>query len=565
MCHGFIKPADLKGLSLIPSSLERGTIVSTKQVAKSLVAVKAKYGEKVVETATSFVVNDHGKYRPNITFVLPKDFSGDPLKYRADDPSRKMIAAMGVDFGTGEEVVEALFGDFWLSKAGKPHFRPKSPQVATHVLVRADWGAGAGGSRTRGRWQALPGAAYFRRASSNGGGTGYDYHVLPIGYYVVVSDEELDGDAVVTADFAARAKAVRSSFAAFSRTQADKAAADAEAKAAVEDASRQAKATLIPRLVTCQRRLEQLRVSDPNTSYFELTLGEVMFVFGWGDKLYTEANVAEVERNISNWEVKLANIQRRPLFEVFAPRFKPLGLSLQFEGERVKWSGEPSWYDGFTYTSEGLEAFEADLVRKEEEAAKKAREEAAAKAKASAEAEAEVLGLPREIRIWKRTGGATNCGMGWVIAPDGFDRERDGLENDNPRRAARYDEGYLVWKQILPGELVLAWRKAFTAAEHEFKVVHLPSGGLTEAQLERVAEIQQELEDTWAGRRGMASGLPSPPVGRGWGLGNFETPPTPRQALETSESDSFDDDTLASAKPVDMKDALQRLQDRFNG
>ena len=39
----------------------------------NLADVKAKYGEKVVETATSFVVNAYGKYQPNISFVLAKD------------------------------------------------------------------------------------------------------------------------------------------------------------------------------------------------------------------------------------------------------------------------------------------------------------------------------------------------------------------------------------------------------------------------------------------------------------------------------------------------------------
>jgi hypothetical protein len=353
--------------------------------------------------------------------------------------------------------------------------------------------------------------------------------------------------------------------------RAEKAAADAKAKAEAEAASREAKASgLGVRIEAAQVRLNALRSSNPGTSYSKLELGESYFVFGWGDKLYTEANVAEVERNVAYWEEQvveklrkqMARAEFQPQFEAFVPHIESLGLTLSFGEEKVNWEGG-SYYGGFTYTREGFESFKADLTRKEEEAAKKAREEAAAKAKASAEAEAEVLGLPQDIRIWKRTGGATGCGMGWVITPDGFDRERDGLENDNPRRAARYDEGNLVWKQILPGELVLSWRKAFTAAEHEFEVVHLPSEGPTEAQLERVAEIQQELEDTWAGRRGLASGLPSPAVGRGWGLGNFETPPAPPQVFETSESDSFADDTQASAEPVDMETALQRLQDKF--
>jgi hypothetical protein len=131
----------------------------------------------------------------------------------------------------------------------------------------------------------------------------------------------------------------------------------------------------------------------------------------------------------------MARAEFQPQLEAFILRVENLGLTLSFGEDKVNWEGG-SYYGSFTYTQEGLESFKSDLIRKEEEAA--------AAAKASAEAEAEVLGLPQNIRIWKRTGGATGCGMGWVITPDGFDRERDGLENDNPRRAARYDEGNLV-------------------------------------------------------------------------------------------------------------------------
>lgn len=521
----------------------------------TLADVKAKYGDKVVATGTSYVINAYGKYQPNVSFVLAKDFTGDPLKYRSDAPAREMIAGLGLGFGTSESGVSVLFGDFWSSKAGKPHFRPTLPQVAKHVIIRADWG-GFNHPRTRGIWSAPEGAAYFRRASSNGGGTGYDYYVLPVGFYLVVHDEELDGDAVVTPDFSARAKEVRASFAKFDRQQDEKVAAESKAKAEAEAVSRQAKADLLPRLKATQIRLETLRSSNAN--YSKLELGETYFVFGWGDKLYTEANVAEVEKNVANWEEQvveklrkqMARTEFQPQFEAFASRVESLGLTLSFGEEKVNWEGG-SYYCGFTYTQEGLESFKADLTRKEEEKAAKAREEAAAAAKAHAEAEAEVLGLPQNIRIWKRTGGATGCGMGWVITPDGFDRERDGLENDNPRRAGRYDEGYLVWRQILPGELVLGWSKAMTAAPHEFEVVCLPPEGVTEAQLERVAEIQQELQDAWAGRRGLASGIPSPAVGRGWGLSNFETScsePVAVYSIETGEEGEVTEASLEALR-----------------
>lgn len=534
----------------------------------TLADVKQKYGEKVIETNKTFVVNAYGKYYPNISFVLPKDFSGDPLEYRRDTPTKEMVANMGITFGTSESGVSVLFGDFWLSRSGKPHFRPKSYKLATHVIIRADWG-GFSYPGTRGRWSAPDGVAYFRRASSNGGGTGYDYYVVPVGYRLI-HDEEMGG--AVGAVDSRRANAIRRSYKEYDEAEARKAEAEARAKAEAEAASRKARPELLPRLARAQARLDELKSGNPDTSYPALEPGETTFKFGWSDKLYTEENVAEVERKIVHWEEQAVEDLRRlaartkfqPQYEVFSQRVEKLGLALNFSEEKVHCTGCGSYHGGYSYTQAGVESFTADLIRKEEEAAREARERAAAIAKASAEAEAAKLGLPQNIRIWKRTGGATNCGMGWVIKPDGSDRERDGLENSNPRRAERLDEGYLFWRQVLPGELVLSWSKATTAGEHHFEVVYLPDL-VTEAQLERTAEIQQELEAMWAGRRGLSSNRPSPAVGRGWGLGNFETPPAPsQQALETdTATPPADEETTQEESPVDMAEALRALQEKY--
>ena len=537
---------------------------------RTLANVKALYGDKVVETARSFVIIAYGKYLPGISFVLHKGFDGDPLEYRNDPPTKKMVANMGISFGTVESGVSVLFGDFWLSKAGKPHFRPKSSQTATHVLLRADWG-GFSYPGTRGRWSAPDGVAYFRRASSNGGGTGYDYYVVPVGYHLIMNDEELDGNKVVTANFAERAKVIRQSYREYDEMIAARQRAEAKAKAEAEAASRKARPELLPRLARAQVRLDELKSGNPDTSYPTLEPGEITFKFGWSDKLYTEENVAEVERKIVHWEEQAVEELRRlaartkfqPQYEVFSQRVEKLGLALNFSEEKVHWTGRGSYHGGYPYTQDGIESFAADLIRKEEEAAKEARERAAAIAKASAEAEAAKLGLPQNIRIWKRTGGATNCGMGWVIKPDGSDRERDGLENSNRRRAERLDEGYLFWRQVLPGELVLSWSKATTAGEHHFEVVYLPEL-VTEAQLERTAEIQQELETMWAGRRGLSSNRPSPAVGRGWGLGNFETPPAPSQVLDTATPTVEPDSHQEEPPVVDMTEALRALQEKWN-
>ena len=534
---------------------------------RTLANVKALYGDKVIETAKSFIVNAYGKYNPNISFVLDKDFSGDPLEYRKDAPTKELVANTGIRFGTSESGVSVIFGDFWLSKAGKPHFRPKSYKLATHVIIRADWG-GFSYPGTRGAWSAPDGVAYFRRASSNGGGTGYDYYVVPIGYHLIY--DEMGGDAVGVKD-SERAAKIRRSYKEYDEMIAARKRAEAKAKADAEAASRRARPELLPRLARAQARLDELKSGNPDTSYPTLEPGETTFKFGWSDKLYTEENVAEVERKIVHWEEQaveelrqlVARTKFQPQYEALSQRVEKLGLALNFSEEKVHWTGRGSYHGGYPYTQAGIESFTADLIRKEEEAAKEARERAAAIAKASAEAEAAKLGLPQNIRIWKRTGGATNCGMGWVIKPDGSDRERDGLENSNPRRAERLDEGYLFWRQVLPGELVLSWSKATTAGEHHFEVVYLPEL-VTEAQLERTAEIQQELEAMWAGRRGLSSNRPSPAVGRGWGLGNFETPPAPSQVLDTATPTVEPDSHQEDPPVVDMAEALRALQEKWN-
>lgn len=348
------------------------------------------------------------------------------------------------------------------------------------------------------------------------------------------------------------------------RLRAEKAAADAKAKTEAEAASREAKASgLGARLEAAQVRLDALKSSDPGTSYSKLELGESYFVFGWGEKLYTEANVADVERNVAYWEEQaveklrkqMARAEFQPQFESLAPRAEALGLTLSYGEEKVNWEGG-SYYGGYAYSQEGLDSFTADLTRKEEEAATKAREEVAAAAKAKAKAEAAELGLPSDVRIWHR-GGATNAGRGWVIGPNGMDRESDSVDTSmhgsNSKRYHQSYEGDHVWKQILPGEVVLRWAKAYTAADHEFEVVHMPTEGVTEAQLERIAEIEAELAQQWDGRTGMSGNTTSPPVGRGWGLNN------PKPAPKVAPADA----KPASAEQVNA--SLDALKAKFSG
>ncbi|MBR0488412.1 hypothetical protein IJJ39_01920 [Candidatus Saccharibacteria bacterium] len=178
----------------------------------TLQEVKELYGSNCNETATAFTVSMFGKYQPNLTFVLGKEFQCaenakepfDPLRYFS---AKGITDNMNIDFDGSAEV---LFGDFWLSKAGKPHFRVKEPKDAKDMLIRVSWGGAFNFSRGR-RESDLSdtvGIKYFRRAESNGGGAGNDYYVVPVGYRRIVWDEEIDGPKPVDFDPMADSAAV---------------------------------------------------------------------------------------------------------------------------------------------------------------------------------------------------------------------------------------------------------------------------------------------------------------------------------------------------------------------
>ena len=357
-----------------------------------------------------------------------------------------------------------------------------------------------------------------------------------------------------------------------------------KAKRAEQAASRTARAGFIARLEAVNARIKKASVGTPTYG-----LGETFFTKeeprqrGVEVKrfLYTEENVAAAEKKADNAEATRA---MRDAEAVWKPQFQAATESYTFTEGKSPWRDPQPEYcsncvsiwsvakDKFVryeYSAEGLAQFKSDIPAYEEEykeilrkkaeaeakakaeaeaAARQAEAEAKAKAEqAKAEEEAKALGLPSDVQIWKRTGSRTGCSKGWVIRPDGSERKRDDLVNEDSRRARRYDEGYEVWRQICVGELVIAWEKAYTAAPHNFEVIYRPET-LTEAQLEHVAEIQEQLENEWAGLTGLASHEPSPSIGQGWGLfprkiseDCLATPVTPDddEADSTEEGESF--------------------------
>lgn len=473
--------------------------------------------EKVFQTETGFIVNDFGKYRPNITFVVDSSFELDengkavnPLRFFED---REVTDSFNLSL---EGQAKILFGDFWRSKKGGACFRPKDPRQAKHILVKVSWGGAFNQTRGfSGNGVTECGAIYFRRASSNGGGSGYDYWVLPVGYVHQYGTNAYRVDWETARAYCARISATSEAVRAEAHRLYEQRLAD-------EERSRQNREMMIPELEKIQARYAELRqVAD----YGTITIDEMTFTLGYRQPmLFLPENLAIVRENLAKSEASAKELMAKKLMEQqkkeeFTPKFEALSARAEAVGFKISTTHkqQAELYRGDErimqkdYSGEGLKAFDVK-IREEEQKQQAERREAE---KLQAEAEAKAAGLPSDIRVWKRTGGRTGCSKGWVISPEGIDRERDELFNENSRRAQRYDEGYEIWHQILPGELVIQWQKACTAGEHDCQVIHRPEV-VTEAQLERVAEIQQNLEGEWAGLTGLASGKESPSIGDGW-------------------------------------------------
>lgn len=488
--------------------------------------------DRVFETETSFMVNQFGKYQPNITFLVPKEVNlgkngkpMSPLTYVAD---KEITDNMNIDF---DGSAAFMFGDFWVSKKGGACFRPKSPTKAKHLLIRVDWGGAFNDHRG-----VYPGDAkkigellYFRRASSNGGGSGYDYWVLPVGFCATRDEDSEIAQSNNSELFARRAKEWAEKHAKIQREKIAEADTHLREKAAAEEASRNARDEFVPKLEGIKLQLEDLKVQEYGQySISDLKIGETYFKLGILEYLYTSENVEKAERELerlTEW-VAESEAKHKLLFEArekFTPRFENLRaeaesygwqLTIQQEKAHIKNHKNACWT--FDFSEEGVTEFIKQLTEHSEFLRAKDRE----RQKLEAEAQAKAQGLPSDIRVWHRS-GRTNAGKAWVITPQGMDRECDSVDtsvcSSNSKKYHQSYEGDHVWNQVMPGELVLGWKKAYTAAPHEFFVIYQPET-LTEAQLERVAEIQAEISEAWDGLTGLASGDPCPSIGDGWGL-----------------------------------------------
>ena len=133
--------------------------------------------EGIIELAGgNFMYNCYGKYKPDICFLLGKI----PMM-----TSWKPMMPSDLNLERGD--LSFLQGDYFISRKGTNCFK-LSPQ-GNHLLIRDDWGGAF--NKYRGGCLASLKNEYYRRASSNGGGSGYDYVIIDKNTKFVVSEDEI--------------------------------------------------------------------------------------------------------------------------------------------------------------------------------------------------------------------------------------------------------------------------------------------------------------------------------------------------------------------------------------
>lgn len=113
-----------------------------------------------------------GKYEPNLVFLYQEGY-----EWVKADGDALNIANLHQHLGAmAGSITYVLYGDFFKSKKGTDCFRIKDKDSAKHILLKEDY---TGCRRFKSAILDLPEIIYSRQASSNGGGAGNNYIVLP--------------------------------------------------------------------------------------------------------------------------------------------------------------------------------------------------------------------------------------------------------------------------------------------------------------------------------------------------------------------------------------------------
>lgn len=435
-----------------------------------------------------FNVLDIGKYNSGITIEVPQDWvigsdrkPENPIRYIE---SKELTDGMNIDFDGSTSI---LLGNYRLSKNGRPVFELTDPTKAQDVLIRTSWGGPF--NKTRGQSKSYAeevGALFFISRSSNGGGAGSDYWILPVDFVygmpsrnvseILENIEKKENERIAQIDSVIEKE-------------------DLEIKNSIENRSR-----ILSQL---EPILQSIVVLKPGFTY---TAGEDIFIYSSHTRRYTDELVGEIQKVLEEAQnEKRAKDTYLPMFKEMESSISEFGISLIYKNTCVNTNSSISRfsYRTYSYSQNGFNSFINDITQYQEELAQE-REEARIKAEEIRRAaelkrmkdEAKKMNYPELFEFSNRINGATGLSHAFVIERDGTIREPDynNLRNNNHRHHTNWlncADGTQGYEQLLPGEIIISYTKAYTAVPYIFNV-EWADDEITEAQLEVILEKLSE-------------------------------------------------------------------------
>lgn len=363
----------------------------------TLSEVKEMYSqEKCFETEKGFIINDRGKYNSGLTFIVDKQFNLDK-KGKPMDPARfyedkEITDNMNVDFDGSK--IKFAFGDFWTNQKGTKCFRPKDPAEAKDMLLEVHWGGPFDRHRGLFTYDArhMEGVEFFQKSSSNGGGMGCDYYIVPVGFQNIIHDNEIDGNTKNNVNmqelYRTNAKPIKEKFSKLYKDEIQE--ADSYLKESIEN-----RAAIMPKLQALNEDIKPFHTQKYSNYYISLVkCMEYDFEFKGHRYPYSEESLNEVKKDMEStkkWvleseeqahQKELCINEYKPRFEALKDTLESIGISIEVNTENMSVTideisnmpeSSSSWmqhrsseYKTFPLSKEGLEELNQHIYEKKE-------------------------------------------------------------------------------------------------------------------------------------------------------------------------------------------------------
>ena len=477
--------------------------------------------DAVFLSRNGFTLYDSGKYRPNITlemtdrWVITPSWNNtteyvSPYQYLT---MKKYTDGMNMMWNGKAEV---LFGNYHKSQKGNPVLTLCDPEKAKHVLVRVDWEHSGGMSSASAEAQS---SLYFRIAASNGGRTGYDYYILPVGH--VLGHPERDVTEFLKEASETIKNVEREGEAKFAEARKQQQEKD-DNKAMYQDLVIKKYDELVKAAkASSVEIIEEYYGKEPEILKYALRAkgGNDRYPFNQTGVAMLDGAIQDIQRLKENY------YQYIPKYDALNGAFEELGykpageylssiaqstmqvyrMYQKTDGGTRKWD-VPFTPQGYQETIGALDRLQKE--RKQEDLELMQKEMAVIKA--AKDMAADRIGresnCPQNLTYYHREGGAS--GQSKMVVLEGTGEVRPcttaTLRNKNHYRhfssveeAHNIADGTQCWKQIRKDEAVITFNKPTSNSPLIMGIMWTPEGGFSPAQRDSIPEVLQEMLDQY--------------------------------------------------------------------